>query len=504
MTVPHASVLRVARSPRGARVRFGLVLASIALLLATSGARAAREQVDPERLPLPWRVEGRTGFTVDAVGFPDSAGTRLDVYVRIPPSTLENLARDEAGNGILAISVRLRIPTGARLAERRQELPFSAADTAGGFGKVVVMRFTTRPGQHQLEVKLVDVQSHKIGLAYVGRKAQESAAARGTFEVPKPQGGREMSGLEFVWSEMESGTAAFRHAGRTLAPNPERLYGLYSGDLMAYFTARPKPGDERPWHWVARVLDDNDTVVAAQESTGVAGPLDAACVLDVSTQPAGGYDLEVKAWQQGDSLALVRRARFSIAWKPASWTRDPLDVSDDVHLLLEGSDEEERFAALHPGEREHVLDEFWKKRDPSPETAQNEALATFRARVARANELYTQPGRQRGMFTDMGRTFIRYGEPTEIDRQVIPTGDETVQQVLHTLEITEDHPSSDTRPDAAGNDQRPFEVWIYDAPVPMPIEADPTVDRKTRHTRLIFVFVDEQGVGHYTLRYSTE
>jgi GWxTD domain-containing protein len=503
MTVPHASILRHARSPRGARACFGLLLVSAALLIAPVLARAARKPDDSERLPLPWRVEGRTGFTVDAVGFPDSAGTLLEVYVRIPPSTLESLARDGAGGGLLEVTTRLRLPTGARLPDRREEIPFAAADTAGGFGKVVVLRFPTRPGTHRLEVRIADAQSHKVGLAYVGREAHESASVRGVFDLPRPEAGREMSDLEFVWAQPDSGAGIFRHAGFTLLPNPERLFGLYSGDLRAYFCARSRDGDERRWHWVARVLDDSGRAVAAQESTSVAGRLDAVCALDVSTHAAGGYDLEVKAWQEGDSVALVRRSRFSIAWKPASWTRDPLEVSDDVHLLLE-SEEEERFAALHPGERERVLDEFWKRRDPTPETGENEALEIFRARVAKANELYGVKGRLRGMFTDMGRTYIRYGEPSEISHQVIPTGDETVQHVLHELEASEDRASTtNTSTQATGNDQRPFEVWIYEAPVPAPIEADPK-RQAPRHKRLVFVFVDEQGLGQFTLRYSTE
>jgi hypothetical protein len=56
-----------------------------------------------------------------------------------------------------------------------------------------------------------------------------------------------------------------------------------------------------------------------------------------------------------------------------------------------------------------------------------------------------------------------------------------------------------------GADQRPYEVWIYEGDIPLPFDADPanTLGRVNKR-RLLFLFVDEQGLGTFTLRYSTE
>ena len=85
--------------------------------------------------------------------------------------------------------------------------------------------------------------------------------------------------------------------------------------------------------------------------------------------PAGGYDLELKVWQEGDAAPLVRRARFSVAWRVESWLRNPRDVEDEAHFLLE-ADDEEAFAALSPGEQERFLEDFWagarsRRREPA-------------------------------------------------------------------------------------------------------------------------------------------
>ena len=105
----------------------------------------------------------------------------------------------------------------------------------------------------------------------------------------------------------------------------------------------------------------------------------------------------------------------------------------------------------------------------------------------------------------MGRVYIRYGEPSEILRQVIPTGDNTLAQVLQQLSLTENRPLGEIEQKGPGGDIRPFEVWIYDqGEIPLPPDADPKLERNTRRKRLVFLFVDEHGLGDYRLRYSNE
>ena len=56
-----------------------------------------------------------------------------------------------------------------------------------------------------------------------------------------------------------------------------------------------------------------------------------------------------------------------------------------------------------------------------------------------------------------------------------------------------------------GGDQRPYEVWIYEGEIPLPFDVDPeTIAQRGSKRRLVFLFVDEQGLGTFTLRYSTE
>jgi GWxTD domain-containing protein len=507
------------RSARGAR-RFGFtavlrLLVLAATLAVPAGAAPAPRDPEPDDEgpgPLPWRVPGRVGFTVDAATFPDSAGHTLEVYTRVPPGTLARLVRDQAGAARLKLSMRLTNRFGARPQEKGQEIEIVPADTVPGFGKVVITRFPARPGVNRLRVRLEDMLAQKRGLFYAGRKAltgrktTESETVEGEVTVPGPQAGRDLSDLEFLWVRRESGAAsAFRRGEHVAIPNPERLYGLLANEVRAEFAARSLAGDARPWHWHARVLNARGEVVAEQESTSTAArELAGSVAIDLSTHPAGGYDLEVKAWQEGDKGALLRTARFSIAWLESSWMVEPSHIDDAVHFLLT-ADDETRFARLQVGERERYLEDFWRQRDPTPDTADNEARNAFLSRIDYANKNFDGPASARGMFSDMGRVFIRYGEPDEVLKQVIPAGDETLERVLQDLELSEDRPTGDVHQKGLGGDTRPYEVWVYQGHLGATPDVDPKVaSRITTRRKMVFLFVDEHGYGYYTLRFSTE
>jgi hypothetical protein len=87
----------------------------------------------------------------------------------------------------------------------------------------------------------------------------------------------------------------------------------------------------------------------------------------------------------------------------------------------------------------------------------------------------------------------------------MPAGDQTVAQVLQSLDLTETRPTGEVDQKGPGGDTRPFEIWIYDFREKRPLTAprDAVINEKS-HRRLLFLFVDEHGYGDYRLRYTTE
>jgi GWxTD domain-containing protein len=93
-------------------------------------------------------------------------------------------------------------------------------------------------------------------------------------------------------------------------------------------------------------------------------------------------------------------------------------------------------------EREKFIEEFWRRRDPDPDTDENEFKEEYYERIAYANEHFASgiPGWK----SDRGRIWIMYGKPNE--RETHPSGGPY------------DRPSTEG---GGMTTTYPFETWFY-------------------------------------------
>src|SRR2546425_11829150 len=88
-------------------------------------------------------------------------------------------------------------------------------------------------------------------------------------------------------------------------------------------------------------------------------------------------------------------------------------LDEDVAYIIT-NEERAAFKALKTDEeREQFIEQFWLRRDPTPDTVENEFKEDHYARIAYANERYASgiPGWK----TDRGRIYILYGKPAEVE-----------------------------------------------------------------------------------------
>ncbi len=88
-------------------------------------------------------------------------------------------------------------------------------------------------------------------------------------------------------------------------------------------------------------------------------------------------------------------------------------LNEDVTYIIT-DEERQAFKRLNTDEeREQFIEQFWLRRDPTPDTEENEFKEEHYRRIAYANEHYASgiPGWK----TDRGRIYITYGPPDEID-----------------------------------------------------------------------------------------
>jgi GWxTD domain-containing protein len=76
------------------------------------------------------------------------------------------------------------------------------------------------------------------------------------------------------------------------------------------------------------------------------------------------------------------------------------------------AEERRIFLELPPSDRAAFIDEFWKRRDPDPETEENEFKDEYFSRMREADRLFLAEGIP-GWMTDRGRILILFGPPTD-------------------------------------------------------------------------------------------
>jgi len=88
-------------------------------------------------------------------------------------------------------------------------------------------------------------------------------------------------------------------------------------------------------------------------------------------------------------------------------------LNQDVVYIIT-PEEKSAFKALsNDEERDQFIEQFWLRRDPTPDTPENEYKEEHYRRIAYANEHF--PAGIPGWRTDRGRIYIMYGPPDQID-----------------------------------------------------------------------------------------
>jgi GWxTD domain-containing protein len=117
-------------------------------------------------------------------------------------------------------------------------------------------------------------------------------------------------------------------------------------------------------------------------------------------------------------------------------------LDEDVRWIISDEEREAFLKLSNDEERDQFIEQFWLRRDPTPDTVENEFKEEHYRRIAYANEHFAAgiPGWR----TDRGRMYVMYGPPDEIDSH--PSGG-----------------SYERPPEEGGGETStfPFEDWRY-------------------------------------------
>lgn len=199
-----------------------------------------------------------------------------------------------------------------------------------------------------------------------------------------------------------------------------------------------------------RILDKKQAVVFADTFVQTVNKFQTFTAVDLSGLKIkhGKYILEVTATK--GALSAKTGGGFDIRWNPSMSgdmdiklaIRQMEYIAWDINLRKILKKKEEK-------QKDFFVD-FWKQRDPTPNTAKNEVMEEYYKRIGYANRYFSTSFRD-GWETDMGMVYVTLGPPDDIERYPYEPN------------------------------LKPYEVWYY----------------YNLNTKLIFV--DYKGFGEYEL-----
>lgn len=209
-------------------------------------------------------------------------------------------------------------------------------------------------------------------------------------------------------------------------------------------------GETGPFEIHYRLLKDETPISFFVEKIESKFPVDTLLVFKMPTSKMsfGNYSLELTV-NDGNGVATASREKFRVHWQGVSTNVQNMDTAIRQLRYIASDKQLNKMLKAKPDEQRTQFLDFWRSKDPTPGTVQNELMDEYYRRVRFADEHYS--GVREGWQTDMGAIYILFGPPNEIERR--------------PFEI----------------DSKPYEIWYY-------------FDINQQ-----FVFVDMTGFGEYRL-----
>ena len=453
---------------------------------------------------------GDIRYHASAVAFRHDGGdARAEFFIRIPYREIKFLPAGDHFEATLRITVELLAKGGRRVGyqQRQAKLQSTVAEATldSLLGEVYTVGLVAHRGKYHFKVTVEDMNVARRGLVYQMKDKKREGLVQGDLDMSdwlfqNPA----LSGIEFAWSVQDkTPETPFAKGGLEVQPHPSAYYGYYKDVLSAYYEIYdlPPPPEGRPYRVRTMIFGGAaDTVLESLDSLhvteGTAWPH--TLYADVSSLPSGHYRLRIDLMDPNGAKAIASsQAEFDVLWDVDSWRPDAAEFYDITAQTLLTQEEAYNFRQLSRGEKEAKLAGVWRAIDPTPDTAENELHSEFLNRIAYANAHYTVF--DKGMFSDRGRIWIQFGEPDEVQIERLPVSEKTLGVVVDG-QIPKASKDLLTNPDTGVVDTRPYEIWTYN------LRGHEMVPRHRMNevsAGMKFVFVDEQGYGDYTLRYSS-
>jgi GWxTD domain-containing protein len=214
--------------------------------------------------------------------------------------------------------------------------------------------------------------------------------------------------------------------GYYVEPNPTDIYAPEDSNLFLYGELYNLSEDHATYMVQLWILDDAGQIEKDLGPELLNRPGESALLvygLRIDDLPRGRWHTVALEVEHGIQTVTTRRSFWLGTGidSVASQTERPFTEEDALTnrrfiVYLATATELQEYDALSLPAKRRFLDEFWRRRDTSPETLRNETFDAYRLRYEIANQKFSRYMTEQhdGWNTDRGRILIQYGEPDEV------------------------------------------------------------------------------------------
>ncbi|KAB2846642.1 MAG: GWxTD domain-containing protein [Melioribacteraceae bacterium] len=379
------------------------------------------------------------GFSVDIASYKSSREdkTRVDLFVQVPYQNLQFIKDPEGYRAKYSIHIKFSEKDSEKIAvestwnETVTAKEFSSTEARSNYN-FSVRSFEITPGKYLMRCEVVD------------RDSRKNFVIEATANVLKLSDSLNVSDILLISSIVKDSD------GEKLVPNINRRVTTDDSSLPFYLEVYSDEKRDIKLEYNIKDKDGKKAFVEIVEKEVQPGINRIVHEIDGAKFNLGEHVLEahLKNFELENVSTVSKKFISKIAGFPDSITDIDLAIDQlmyiatpsEINFITSTNDEETKLKRYR---------DFWKSKDPSPNTEENEVFLEYYRRIDYANLKFGNYFK--GWKSDMGMVYITLGPPSAVERHPFDMG------------------------------SKPYEIWEY------------------YHINRSFIFVDNTGFGDYRL-----
>lgn len=364
---------------------------------------------------FPVQSRGNLWFTSDILQYQDQNNrTRIEILYTVNLDKFWNEFQT-SDSLLLGVTCRISDKENNLLSEtaRKKRFYLKSQSTEQELTYIDVIRYSLVPDLYRIEITMQDTVTGAKGIS------------EHLLQVRRFSEKFSLSDINFIaYIQKTDNKGSFEKNGYLFIPNIQRKYLNTGKDkLFIYYEINNLSfitEEQTYYHTYYSILDLREKeVLSDSREWQLASASDVAEIekIDVRDLQPGIYKLIIKVIDVKSDKLKTESAYFQISAPLQQYTTLLPMTEEDIEKYIKqiryiATDKEIKiFKQLNNQAKQNFLLNFWKSKDTDPTTDENEFMEEHFNRIA-----YTQAHIKGGIESDMGRIYIIYGPPQDIER----------------------------------------------------------------------------------------